>query len=458
MFVKLAKQSLISRRTSVLLTVLAITISVFVLLSVEHIRHQAKQSFNRTVSGVDLIVGPRTSQINLLLSSVFRIGDSSNAISQSSVEDLASHPMVSWVVPIALGDSHKGHRVMATTADYFQYFKFGAKQPLTFKQGQVFKQHFDLVLGADIAEKYSYELGKEIVLSHGTGVTSFTHHEQTPFTVVGILNRTGTPVDQTLHVSFEGLHHMHEEPQNEERAHKEHNQEEHDYEDQDNHEGHAHHDKALDHEEHENHDEDHDHEEHAQEGGEAAVEHDHDHKVSAVFVGLKARFASLVMQKWANDYKGEALSAIMPGVALSQLWRMVGSVETVLQVISILVLITTLIGLSTMLLATMRERTKEIAILRVLGASPMFIFMLIELEVFVITFIGCIAGALLLWITLLAAEPLLASQLGLFIDTNPISETSLMVLAFVLVGSLIMGLIPAINAYRHSLQANLTAR
>ncbi|GAA0293598.1 ABC transporter permease [Psychrosphaera haliotis] len=428
MFVKLAKQSLISRRTSVLLTVLAITISVFVLLSVEHIRHQAKQSFNRTVSGVDLIVGPRTSQINLLLSSVFRIGDSSNAISQSSVEDLASHPMVSWVVPIALGDSHKGHRVMATTADYFQYFKFGAKQPLTFKQGKVFKQHFDLVLGADIAQKYGYELGKEIVLSHGTGVTSFTHHEQTPFTVVGILNRTGTPVDQTLHVSFEGLHHMHEEPQNEERAHEEH-----------------------DHEEHS-------HEEHAQEGDEAAVEHDHDHKVSAVFVGLKARFASLVMQKWANDYKGEALSAIMPGVALSQLWRMVGSVETVLQVISILVLITTLIGLSTMLLATMRERTKEIAILRVLGASPMFIFMLIELEVFVITFIGCIAGALLLWITLLAAEPLLASQLGLFIDTNPISETSLLVLVFVLVGSLVMGLIPAINAYRHSLQANLTAR
>ncbi len=428
MFVKLAKQSLISRRTSVLLTVLAITISVFVLLSVEHIRHQAKQSFNRTVSGVDLIVGPRTSQINLLLSSVFRIGDSSNAISQSSVEDLVSHPMVSWVVPIALGDSHKGHRVMATTADYFQYFKFGAKQPLTFNQGKVFKQHFDLVLGADIAEKYGYELGKEIVLSHGTGVTSFTHHEQTPFTVVGILNRTGTPVDQTLHVSFEGLHHMHEEPQNEELAHEEH-----------------------DHEEHS-------HEEHAQEGDEAAVEHDHDHKVSAVFVGLKARFASLVMQKWANDYKGEALSAIMPGVALSQLWRMVGSVETVLQVISILVLITTLIGLSTMLLATMRERTKEIAILRVLGASPVFIFMLIELEVFVITFIGCIAGALLLWITLLAAKPLLASQLGLFIDTNPISETSLMVLAFVLVGSLVMGLIPAINAYRHSLQANLTAR
>ena len=446
MFVKLAKQSLISRRTSVLLTVLAITISVFVLLSVEHIRHQAKQSFNRTVSGVDLIVGPRTSQINLLLSSVFRIGDSSNAISQSSVEDLASHPMVSWVVPIALGDSHKGHRVMATTADYFQYFKFGAKQPLTFKQGKVFKQHFDLVLGADIAEKYGYELGKEIVLSHGTGVTSFTHHEQTPFTVVGILNRTGTPVDQTLHVSFEGLHHMHEEPQNEDRAHKEHDHEEHDNHDEDHeHEGHD------DHEEHS-------HEEHAQEGDEAAVEHEHDHKVSAVFVGLKARFASLVMQKWANDYKGEALSAIMPGVALSQLWRMVGSVETVLQVISILVLITTLIGLSTMLLATMRERTKEIAILRVLGASPMFIFMLIELEVFVITFIGCIAGALLLWVTLLAAEPLLASQLGLFIDTNPISETSLMVLAFVLVGSLIMGLIPAINAYRHSLQANLTAR
>lgn len=432
MFFKVAKQSLLSRKSSVLLTILAITISVFVLLSVEHIRHQAKQSFNRTVSGVDLIVGPRTGQLNLLLSSVFRIGDSSNSIEFSTVQDLEKHPMVSWVIPIALGDSHKGHRVMGTTTDYFVHYKYGAKQALTFSEGRAFSATYDLVLGADIAAKFNYSIGQSIVLSHGTGVTSFSHHEQTPFTVVGILSRTGTPVDKTLHVSFEGLHHMHEAESSNVITNEHHEH----------------------HEQHDEHDHNHEHEHQSEDSKQYA--HDHDHKVSAVFVGLKARFASLVMQKWASDYKKEALTAIMPGVALTQLWRLVGSIEVILQVIAVLVLLTTLIGLSTMLLATMRERTREIAILRVLGASPLFLFTLIELEVLVITILGSLLGIAMLWIGLLASEPLLASKLGLFVDTNPVSENALIALGLVVIGSLIMGLIPAINAYRHSLQANLT--
>ncbi|GAB2997848.1 ABC transporter permease [Psychrosphaera aestuarii] len=439
MFFKVAKQSLLSRKSSVLLTILAITISVFVLLSVEHIRHQAKQSFNRTVSGVDLIVGPRTGQLNLLLSSVFRIGDSSNSIEFSTVQELEKHPMVSWVIPIALGDSHKGHRVMGTTTDYFVHYKYGAKQALTFSEGQAFSATYDLVLGADIAKKFNYSIGQSIVLSHGTGVTSFSHHEQTPFTVVGILNRTGTPVDQTLHVSFEGLHHMHEAESSNMITNEHHEQ----------------HDEHDEHDEHD-HEHKHDHKQVNQGADNQQYAHDHDHKVSAVFVGLKARFASLVMQKWASDYKKEALTAIMPGVALTQLWRLVGSIEVVLQVIAVLVLLTTLIGLSTMLLATMRERTREIAILRVLGASPLFLFTLIELEVLVITILGSLLGVAMLWIGLLVSEPLLASKLGLFVDTNPVSENALIALGLVVIGSLIMGLIPAINAYRHSLQANLT--
>ncbi len=403
MFFKLATQSLANRKSSVLLTILAITISVFVLLSVEHIRHQAKQSFNRTVSGVDLIVGPRTGQLNLLLSSVFRLGNTGNSIDSSSVEALSKHPMVSWAVPIALGDSHKGYRVMATTDDYFSHFKYGAKQPLAFKEGKAFLNTFDLVLGAELAKKLNYRIGQKIVLSHGTGVTSFTHHEQTPFTIVGILSQTGTPVDQTIHVSFEGLHHMHE-------------------------------DESID----------------------GSNDHAHEHKVSAVFVGLKARYASLVMQKWASEYKTEPLSAIMPGVALTELWRLVGSVETVLQIIAILVLITTLMGLSTMLLASMRERTREIAILRVLGASPLFLFALIQLEVLLMTTVGCVLAVGLLWGGLSVSAPLLASELGLFIEPNPLSYNALVALGLVLLGSLVMGLIPAINAYRHSLQAKLS--
>ena len=455
MFVKIAKQSLFNRKGTVVLTIIALTISIFVLLAVEHIRLQAKQSFNRTVSGVDLIVGPRTGPLNLLLGSVFRIGETGQAISAEVYQKLAKHPMVDWVAPIALGDSHKGHRVIATTHSYFQNYKYGNKQALEFKAGGLPQDDFDLVLGADIANKFSYENGDEIVLSHGTGITSFTHHEATPFRVVGILAKTGTPVDQALHIGFKGLELMHKKS------------------------GHpslspvlnskpigVNGSKTNNHDEHQNeHEHGHEHEnehEHALEQNSHESSEDHEHldgaKVSAVFVGLKARYASLIMQKWANDYKAEPISAILPGVALTQLWRIVGSVEVVLQVIAGLVLLTTLIGMSTMLLATMKERTREIAIMRTLGARPIFVFGLIQLEVLLITLISLILATLGLYVALVASQAMLATELGLFIDVVIINSNTFKIWAAVLVGSILVGLLPALKAYRSSLQASLQVK
>lgn len=205
MFFKLAMKSLLNRKGSVILTLMAMTVSIFVLLAVEHIRYQAKESFANTVSGVDLIVGARTGSLNLLLYSVFRIGSPTNNISWGSFEDITSHPQVKWAVPIALGDSHKGYRVMGTTKEYFEVFSYGNGHTLKFDKGHAFSHLLDVVIGADIAKKLGYSLGEKLVLSHGIASTSFSQHDDRPFTVVGILKPTGTPVDQTLHVSLEGI-------------------------------------------------------------------------------------------------------------------------------------------------------------------------------------------------------------------------------------------------------------
>ena len=122
LLVKLAWQSLCFRRGAVLITAAAIAVSVFTLLSVEHLRQTAKQSFNSTVSGVDLIVGPRTGDINLLLTTVFRIGQPSQNMSWKSYQHLSHHPRISWTIPISLGDSHKGFRVVGTAQSFFAHF------------------------------------------------------------------------------------------------------------------------------------------------------------------------------------------------------------------------------------------------------------------------------------------------------------------------------------------------
>mgnify|MGYP000674907715 CR=1 FL=1 len=402
MLVKVAVASLFNRRLSALLTILAITVSTFVFLSVEHIRSQAKTSFSRTVSGVDLIVGPRAGQLNLLLATVFRVGSVQNSISMASVNGLAQNKLVKWSVPIALGDSHKGFRVLGTTAAYFEHFKFGNKQPLDFALGQAFNQNNEMVLGADIAKKLGYGIGSEVVLSHGVGVTSFSHHEQYPFVVSGILERTGTPVDQTLHVSLMGMHLMHE---------PEHS---------------SHHD------EHET------------------------QQVSALLLGLKAKFATLVMQQQINKMKHEPLMAIVPGVALSELWRILGSVETILRIISLLVLVAAMLGMSTMLLASMRERKKEIAILRAMGAGPGFIFTLIESEVAILTLLGVLGAYVLLFVGIYFLSPVLASQYGVFLQLKFEPWVTAQTIMTILGLALTIGLVPAVSAYRQSLQAGLS--
>lgn len=415
MFIKIAIRSLINRKVTAWLTVLSVATSLFVLLAVKQISSQAKTSFGRTVSGVDLIIGARTGQLNLLLASVFRIGYVSNSVSWQFYQDIKQQNHVNWAVPISLGDSHKGYPVLGTTTQYFDVFKYGHKQSLKMAQGQAFvSDAFEspqVVLGAGVAEKLGYQLGQELVLSHGVGVTSFSHHDHVTFIVSGILEFTGTPIDQTLHISLSGIEVMHEKEQGSEHEHSEHE-----------HLGH---------------------------------QHENVEKVSAVLVGVKAKFATLYVQKYVNEFQHEPLMAIIPGVALTELWQMMASMEKVLLLISVLVLLATLLGMSTMLLASMRERSREISILRALGASPIFIFCLIELEVLVLTLISLIFALVMVWGVSIIAAPILSSHYGIFIDVSFWGNDVYSIVTSVLVVSLIMGLLPAMNAYKNALQTGL---
>lgn len=409
MFSKLALKSLLNRKGSVILTLMAMTVSVFVLLGVEHIRHQAKESFANTVSGVDLIVGARTGSLNLLLYSVFRVGSATNNLSWESFEDISSNPQVDWAIPISLGDSHKGYRVMGTTSDYFEHFSFGNKRYLSFNQGDAFEGVFDVVIGSEVAAKLEYSLEQELVLSHGMADTSFSVHDDLPFKVVGILEPTGTPVDQTLHVSLEGIEAIHLGWQNGIRI-----------------PGLGIRNDQL---------------------GQVELEPE---SITAFMIGLKSRMVTFSVQRQINDYSNEPLMAILPGVALSELWQMMKMLENTLRLISVLVLIAALLGLSAMLLASIRERYREIQLLRVIGASPKFLFLLIELEALIITTLSAFLGALLLYLCLIFAEGFLASDFGLYIETSILSENTLYLLLLIIVSTMIAVAIPSLSAYRNA--------
>jgi len=183
---KLSAKSLANRKFTATLVVLSVCFSVFLLLAVEKLRHEAKSSFTSTVSGTDLIVGARSGSIQLLLYSVFRIGNATNNISWESYSSIAAHPSVAWAIPISLGDSHRGFRVMGTSSQYFEHYRYGEKQKLVLAQGKPFQNVFDAVLGADVAKALGYKLGDELILAHGLSDTHFSRHKDKPFKVVGI--------------------------------------------------------------------------------------------------------------------------------------------------------------------------------------------------------------------------------------------------------------------------------
>jgi len=407
MFIKLATKSLINRKGSVLLTLLAMTVSIFVLLGVEHIRHQAKESFANTVSGVDLIVGARTGNLNLLLYSVFRIGSPTNNISWESYEAIAADRNVEWTIPISLGDSHKGYRVMGTTQDYFEYFSYGQQHKLTFESGAPFQSVYDAVLGYEVAKKLDYQLGDELTLAHGIASTSFSRHDDRPFKVVGILAPTGTPVDQTVHVSLQGIEAIHVGWQQGVKLPG----------------------RTL--------------------TAEQAAQLELTPKsITAFMVGLKSRIVTFRVQSQINKYPHEPLLAILPGVALSELWQMMGLLENTLRLISVLVLVAALLGMSAMLLASIRERDHEIQLLRTVGAPPMFLFLLIELEALIISFLSIVLSTSTLYLCLITLEELLIAQFGLHIKTSILSENSVLLVAIIVGATFVAAAIPSLSAYR----------
>lgn len=411
MFIRLASKSLLNRKGSVLLTIMAMSVSIFVLLGVEHIRSQSKQSFNSTVSGVDLIVGARTGSLNLLLYSVFRLGSPTNNIDWETYQHISDNSKIAWSIPIALGDSHKGFRVMGTTTDYFKYFSYGKKRQLSFSQGKPFENVFDVVLGAQVAQKLGYQLGDKIVLAHGLGKTSFSLHSNSPFQVTGILSATGTPIDQTVHVSLQGIEAVHTDLQKDIETH----------------------------------------------GSALTAKHLSElnpKSITAFMLGLTSRMATFGVQRDINNYRKDPLSAILPGVALAELWQMIGLLENTLRLISGLILISALLGLSAMMLASIKEREREIHLLRVIGAPALFLFLLIQLEALLISFVSMLIGTTSLYLSVFMARDLLSTNFGLHIGLNILSYNNILFLLLVVSATLVVSTIPSFTAYKSANRSN----
>ena len=415
--VRLAWKSLLNRRLTAGLTLLSIALSVTLLIGVERVRVETRESFAHTISGTDLIVGARSGGVQLLLYAVFRIGNATNNISWKSYQDIAALPNVAWSLPISLGDSHRGYRVMGTTEDYFRQYRYARDRGLTFDQGHAFDDLYDTVLGAEVAEALGYQLGDSVVIAHGANDVRFARHEDKPFRVAGVLKRTGTPVDRTVHVSLEAIEAIHIDwrggaplPGLSTSAEK------------------ARHKDLT------------------------------PRAITAALVGLESKIATFQVQRTINDYAEEPLTAILPGVALSELWGITAIAENALLIVSGFVVVVGLFGMLTALFTGLNERRREMAILRSVGARPMHVFALIMGEAAALTLAGIGVGLGVLYGLLAVARPIIEARYGIHISLGGLSRHELRLLGIVVLAGLVAGMLPAYRAYKLSLADGLSIR
>ena len=409
----IAWKSAWNRRFTLALTVFSIALATLLLLGVERIRTELRENFASAVSGTDLIVGARTGSTQLLLYSVFHIGSATNNIGWKSVQALEQHPGVAWVVPLSLGDSHRGFPVVATTPAYFAHVRRGGQ---LLDEGQPFSGLFDAVIGADVAEQLGYHVGRKITLAHGTGELTPEHADK-PFTVVGILKRTGTPIDRTVHIGLEAMEAIHLEWA----------------------------------------------------GGapmpglkipaEQVRKFDLRPKnVTAALVGLKNRAAVFAVQRWVQTYPEEPLMAILPGVALDELWQVIGVGEKALLALSGLVGIVSLAGLVSVVMAGLNERRRELAVLRAVGAGARHVLALLALEGAIVTVLGVALGTLLAALGIAALGPWLQAHYGLALRLAAPTLNEGLLLAALLAAGWLASLLPGVRAYRLSLADGLSPR
>ena len=415
---KLAYHSLKNRIFTTSLTVLSVAVSIALLLGVEKTRVGARDSFNNTISQTDLIVGARTGPIQLLLYSVFHMGDATNNISYKSYLHFKNHPDVEWTIPYSLGDSHRGYRVVSTNEDFYKHYHYRRDHGIVLAQGKAADDIFDVVLGSEVAKALRYQIGDKIVLSHGVSDGGGLDHADKPFHVVGILDQTATPIDRSLYITLEGMEAIHIDWQSGAPPLK---------------------------------------------GHETPVtkikkENIKIDQITAFLLRTKSRIQAIYLQREINTYEGEPLLSIIPGVALSQLWEGISYAEDGLRLISIFVVISGFLGMLIALYTSLNERRREMAILRAVGLGPKKILFLLMLESTLLTSAGIVVGTGLIYGLLSIGQPIIEKQFGLFLPIYPLTGMEWIYLGITLAGGTVIGLIPAWKAFRNALVDGLTVK
>ena len=319
---------------------------------------------------------------------------------------------------ILWGTATAAFEVVGTTEDFYTHYRYHRDRKIELAEGHAPNGIFDVVLGSDVAHTLQYRIGDPITVTHGVSAEGFVHHDDKPFRVTGILARTATPVDRSLYVSLYGIEAMHIDwtdggppiPGEETPA------------------------SSL------------------------TKEKLKLKQITAFLLQTHSRIDTLRLQREIDTFDGEPLMAIIPGVALGELWNTIGYAEQALTVVSFFVLVVGLLGMLVSLYTSLNERRREMAILRALGAEPRKVIFLLVLESSLLSSAGVALGVAGVYHSAIVSQPIVERRFGLLIPVMPPTSTAYFYLSTVMIAGVLIGFVPAMKAYRNALQDGLSIR
>ena len=362
---RLATRELRGNPVGSALAVLLMAFGIATLVLLNLLLGQMQDRFERDARGVDLVVGAKGSPMQLILSGVYHLDAPTGNVRLRDVEQLRALPQVRQVIPLALGDSFRGARIVGAPAEYLELYQ---AQVAT---GRGFRAPMEVVLGAAVARRLELAPGSRFNGAHGLGEGG-PEHEDAAYTVVGVLAPSGSPLDQLILTPIDSVWQVHashgpamDEPgkANDRRAAGA------------EHDDHAEHGADDDHDAHETH-----------EGHPSAPERE----VTVALVQYASPLAAATLPRLIN--RSGALQAASPAFESARLMRLVGVGAEVLQAFAGVLVLASAAALLAALLATLRQRRYDIAVMRMLGASRARVFATIVLEALLLTTLGAVAG------------------------------------------------------------------
>jgi putative ABC transport system permease protein len=380
---------------NLVLLALGVGTIAFVLLAT----HQVEERMGRDARGIDLVAGAKGSPMQLILSAVFHLDAPTGNIPLTAAKQLAQNRAVKKAIPLALGDSFRGYRIVGTTHDYVAHY---GGEPAA---GRLWQEPMEAVLGAEAARGTGLAVGGEFVGSHGLAEGGEEHGER-PYKVVGVLKPTGTVLDRLVLCSIESVWFVHVHPGKHEDPKE-----------------------VL-----------------------AALRED-EQEITALLVQYASPIAAATLPRFVNS--SSVLQAASPAFESARLFRVIGVGVEVLRAFALVLLAAAGLSIFIALYNAMEERRYDLAIMRMLGASPGKLMRLVLLEAVALALVGAALGLVLGHLAAEAVGAMLAAEQQGRITGTAWLGSELWLVALAAGIGLVAGLVPAWRAYRTDIATTL---